>query len=148
MTTATTYDWPYLASSSLYETLVAIQEAVCHEEYDEARQGLEELTNAVSRIDRRAVKSHLARLMAHIIKWKIQPGQQSKSWTLTIDHARDEIHDTQEETPSITDDVVRDMWDACFEKAKRYAERETDLSADIPVLTWQEVFEGDYSLRK
>ena len=148
MTTATTYDWAYLASSSFYETLVAIQEAVCHEEYDEARQGLEELTNAVSRIDRRAVKSHLARLMVHIIKWKAQPTHRSKSWTLTIGHARDEIRDTQEETPSITDDVIRDMWDTCFEKAKRYAERETELPVNIPVLTWQEVFDDDYSLRK
>ena len=48
MTTATHYDWSYLAASSLYETLVAIQEAVCNEDYDEAHQGLEELTNAVS----------------------------------------------------------------------------------------------------
>jgi uncharacterized protein DUF29 len=148
MTTAITYDWPYLASSSLYETLMAIQEAVRNQEYDEARQGLEELTNAVSRTDRRTVKSHLVRLMAHIIKWKCQPTHRSKSWTLTIDHARDEIRDTQEETPSITDDVIREMWDVCFEKAKRYTEQDTELPADVPVLTWQEVFVDDYSIRK
>lgn len=127
---------------------MAIHEAVRNEDYDEARQGLEELTNAVSRIDRRAVKSHLIRLMAHIIKWKIQPTKRSKSWVLTIDHARDEIRDTQEETPSITDDVIRDMWDVCFEKAKRYAERETELPANVSGLTWKEVFDDSYSLRK
>ena len=111
MTTATHYDWSYLAASSLYETLVAIQEAVCNEDYDEAHQGLEELTNAVSKIDRRAARSHLTRLMMHILKWKIQPDHRTKSWVLTIRHARYEIRDTQEETPSITDDVIRELGD-------------------------------------
>jgi len=148
MTTAITYDWPYLASSSLYETLMAIQEAVRNQEYDEARQGLEELTNAVSRIDRRAVKSHLIRLMMHILKWKTQPSHRSKSWVLTIHHARHEIRDTQEETPSITDDVIREMWKKCFERAKELTEDATGQPVNINSLTWDEVFGDDYVLQK
>ena len=144
MTTVTHYDWAYLAASSHYETLVAIQEAVRHEDYAEAREGLEELTNAVSRVDRRAVRSHLTRLMMHILKWKCQPGHRSKSWVLTIRHARREILDTQEETPSITGDVIREIWDQCFELAKEDAEDETGIPVNIDGLTWQEVFDDDY----
>lgn len=146
MTTATTYDWPRIVFNSHYEALVAIQEAMRNEEYDEARQGLEELTDAVSRSDQRAVRSHLTRAMMHILKWKTQPSLRSKSWRLTIRHARREILTTQEYTPSITDDVIREMWDKCFEDAKEDAAEETGLPVNINSLTWEEVFDDNYVL--
>ena len=80
MSLTTAIDWSLLAATSHYETLVAIDEALRNEEFDEARKGLEELTDAVSRVDRRVVKSHLTRLMAHILKWKVQPSGRCKSW--------------------------------------------------------------------
>lgn len=148
MTTATNYDWSRIVSNSHYEALVAIQEAMRNEDYDEARLGLEELTDAVSRIDRRSVRSHLTRLMMHVLKWKIQPELRSKSWVLTIKHARREIWDTQEDTPSITDETIRQMWDRCFENAKEDAEDETASAVNIFCLTWQEVFEDEYVIAR
>lgn len=144
MTTATTFDWPRIVFNSHYEALVAIQEAMRNQDYDEAHLGLEELTDAVSRIDRRSVRSHLTRLMMHILKWKVQPEYRSKSWVLTIKHARREILNTQEDTPSITDATIRQMWDRCFENAKEDAEEETGSVINLSGLTWQEVFEDDY----
>ena len=148
MTTATNYDWSRIVSNSHYEALVAIQEAMRNEDYDEARLGLEELTVAVSRIDRRSVRSHLTRLMMHVLKWKTQPELRSKSWVLTIKHARREIWDTQEDTPSITDETIRQMWDRCFENAKEDAEDETASAVNIFCLTWQEVFEDEYVIAR
>lgn len=148
MTTATNYDWSRIVSNSHYEALVAIQEAMRNEDYDEARLGLEELTDAVSRIDRRSVRSHLTRLMMHVLKWKTQPELRSKSWVLTIKHARREIWDTQEDTPSITDETIRQMWDRCFENAKEDAEDETASAVNIFCLTWQEVFEDEYVIAR
>ena len=146
MTTATAYDWPRLAFTSHYETLVAIQEALRNEEFDEAWRGLEELTDAVSRVDRRVVKSHLIRLMAHVLKWKAQPSGRCKSWVWSILHARDEMSDAQEDTPSITDEVIEEMWTKSFERAKVWAERETAMNIKIAALTWQEVFEDQYEI--
>ena len=148
MTRATSYDWSRIVFNSHYEALAAIQEAMCNEDYDEARLGLEELTDAVSRIDRRSVRSHLTRLMMHILKWKAQPELRSKSWVLTIRHARREIWDTQEDTPSITDETIRQMWDRCFENAKEDAADEIASSINISGLTWQEVFEDDYVIAR
>ena len=146
MTTATNYDWSRIVSNSHYEALVAIQEAMRNEDYDEARLGLEELADAVSRIDRRSVRSHLTRLMMHVLKWKTQPELRSKSWVLTIKHARREIWDTQEDTPSITDDAIQEMWDKSLERAIEWAEDETELKIEISELTWQEAFEDEYVL--
>ena len=146
MIAATTYDWPRLVFNSHYEALVAIQEAMRNEDYDEAWLGLEELTDAVSQISKKAVKSHLIRLMAHVLKWKAQPTHRSKSWMFTIWHSRDEIRDCQEETPRVTDETIHEIWKACFAKAKVWAERETEVSLAINSLTWQEVFDDEYEL--
>ena len=74
--------------------------------------------------------------------------RRSTSWAATIAHARDEIFDTQEETPSITDDVLRQMWEHCFQRAKRYAEHETGRSMPSQTLSWHDVFEADYHLAR
>jgi hypothetical protein len=139
-------DWHQLAVESHYRTAMGVKEALQGGDLDEALRGIDELIEAMSRSDRRAVRSQLIRLMQHIIKWHGQPERRSASWAATIAHVRDEIFDTQEETPSITDDVLRQMWEHCFQRAKRYAERETGRSIPSQTLSWHDVFEADYPL--
>ena len=146
MTTATTYDWPRLASTSEYETLVAIRDVLSEGNVEEACAGLEELIDSVAKIHLHAVRSHLCQLMAHILKWKIQPDRRSRSWTVTIANARDEIKDIQELVPSITDETIREVWTKCFHRAKRMAELETGITIKISSLTEQEVFDDEYFL--
>jgi hypothetical protein len=57
-------------------------------------QGLEELIDALSRSERRALESHLMRLMQHVITWKCQPDLRSRSWVNTIANARESIAET------------------------------------------------------
>jgi Domain of unknown function DUF29 len=85
-------------------------------------------------------------LMMHIIKWKTQPERRSRSWIASINSARREIEDIQEETPSLNRTVIKAMWDKCFEAAKEDAEGEMDRKPKVDKLTWAQVFEHEYEL--
>ena len=112
----------------------------------EAIVGLEDLIDALSRADQRALEHHLIRLMQHIIKWKAQPGRRTRSWVATIHNAREAIRELQEDTPSLTDERLLQRWEACLRKAHREAEGE--INQDIPPLglSWEEVFTAPYIL--
>ena len=112
----------------------------------EAVLGLEELIDALSRADQRALEHHLIRLMQHVIKWKAQPERRSRSWAATIRNAREAIREIQEDTPSLTDERIRHRWDACLGKAHRKAEGELNRDIAPMGLSWEEVFEAPYML--
>jgi hypothetical protein len=138
--------WQDLATTSHYQTAVAVRDALRSGAVQEAAQGIEELIDALSRSERRALESHLVRLMQHIIKWKYQPTHRSRSWQSTIANARESIAEIQEETPSLTDDVIRRLWDRALRKAHREAEGDIDQGIPPLQLTWDEVFETEYSI--
>ena len=66
-----TLDWEELALISHYQTAKAIRDTLKEGNVDDAAQGSEELIEALSRSDERALKSHLTRLMQHIIKQRV-----------------------------------------------------------------------------
>ncbi|MCS7014014.1 MAG: DUF29 domain-containing protein [Chloroherpetonaceae bacterium] len=140
--------WQDLAATSHYLTAVAVKRALEEGNYAEAEFGVSELINALSRADKHAVRSHLIRLMTHIIKWKSQPEKRSASWVATIRNAREEIRDYQEANPSLTDEVIKAMWEKCFARAKRNAEDEMQRQCDLQSLSWNEVFEEKYELER
>jgi DNA primase len=53
--------------------------------------------------ERRALRSRLARLMAHLLKWSSQPQRRTSehSWRATIEHARDSARELLQENPSL-----------------------------------------------
>ena len=130
--------WQSLASESHYQTAIHIRDALQDGDVVDAQQGLEELITALSRSEKRALKSQLVRLMLHIIKWQC--------WLASINDARDEIIDIQEETPSLSNAVIQDMWEKCFVIAKRDAEAEMNKKATTHALSWDEVFTTVYRL--
>lgn len=93
-------NWQRLSTNSHYQTAVAVQNELRQGHTDEAAAGIEELIDALARSEKRALKSQLVRLMVHVLKWKEQPDQRSRSWAASISNAREEIADIQEETPS------------------------------------------------
>lgn len=141
-------DWEGLATTSHYKTAVAIRDALREGNVDDASVGLEELIDALSRSEKRALRSHLVRLMQHIIQWKVQPDRRSPSWMWTIRNARIEIADVQEETPSLTDRVIaEELWERCLRLAHNEAAKDMGLTHLQPqTLTWEEVFEEPYTL--
>ena len=139
-------NWETLSTASPYLTAVAIKQELQAGHLADAANGLEELIDALSRSEKRALKSQLVRLMLHIIKWKTQPERRSLSWIASIENARDEVADIREETPSLNERVITDLWAKAFVIAKRDAEAEMGRGSVIETLTWHEVFEATYAL--
>jgi hypothetical protein len=141
-------NWARLSAESHYQVAVEIERALLEGSYDEAEAGVKELISALRRSEKRALKSQLVRLMAHIIKGKTQSERRSYGWVATIYNAREEIADIQAETPSMTGDVISGMWDACFRAATREAEGEMNQRSGISPLSWQEVFDEEYDYER
>ena len=139
-------NWREQAVSSHYQTAVAIRDELRQGHVAEAALGIEELIDALSRSERRALRSQLIRLMKHVLKWLAQPDLRSRSWATTIRSARSEIRDIQEETPSLTDDVIRAMWQRCYERAKDEAETEMNQETHLENLSWDDVFTTEYRI--
>ena len=139
-------NWQELSATSHYKTALAIAHELELGHSSEANQGIKELINALSRSEKRALKSQLIRLMKHIIKWKAQPDYRSRSWIATIQNARVEIKDIQEETPSLNDNLITQVWEDCISLAIVEAEDEMRQESSVKELSWQEVFEQPYSL--
>ncbi|OQY58745.1 MAG: hypothetical protein B6245_10170 [Desulfobacteraceae bacterium 4572_88] len=138
-------NWKELAITSHYQTAVAVRQVLLERNMDETLMGIEELIETLGRSEERALKSQMARLMMHIVKWKIEPHRRSRSWMLTIENARDEIADILEYEPHLKPKVPV-LWDKCFKRACRLAEKETGIRPRIGKLTRKEVFEEEYAL--
>ena len=139
-------NWQTLSTDSHYKTAVAIRSELEMGNVDEATKGIEELIEALSRSEKRALKSQLVRLMLHIIKWQSQPEKRSRSWLASIKDARDEIADIQEETPSLNNAVIESLWQKAFVIAKRDAEAEMGKKSDVQSVSWQDAFGYEYEL--
>ncbi len=141
-------DWEELALTSHYQTAMAIRDTLKEGNVDDAAQGLEELIEALSRSDARALRNHLMRLMQHIITWKIQPERRSQSWVATIRSQRREVADLRQETPRFTDRYIQErLWDRCIQLAVDETEKEMNqVIAEPPALSWHDVFQTVYSL--
>ena len=138
-------DWRELATTSHYQTALTIKQELLKGNVEEAAAGMEELIEALSRSDKRELRSQLIRLMAHIIKWKAQPEGRSRGWAATIESARVEIEELLELEPSLKP-ALPALLGELFEKAKRVAEKEMNQKASLAGLTWKEAFEDEYSL--
>lgn len=68
--------------------------------------------------------------------------------TASIEDARDEIGDIREETPSLNDQVIKGLWDKAFIIAKRDAEAEMGRRSPINSLTWHDIFDTAYVLKR
>ena len=140
--------WGELASESPYRTAVAVGEALHQGKVADANIGLKELIEALSRSDKRALRSHLNRLMAHVIKWQAQPEKRSRSWRATINNSRREIAEIQEETPSLDREYIESLWASCMQAAIDDAEADMDSECSVKVLTWEEVLVHRYELKR
>ncbi len=139
-------NWQQLSGTSHYKTALAVKNEIEIGNSSEAIIGIEELIDALSRSEKRALKSQLIRLMLHIIKWKSQPERRSLSWIASIKGAREEIEDIQEETPSLNNRAIEILWFKAFNTAKRNAQAEMQQKSTLTELSWKEVFDDNYDL--
>jgi len=138
--------WRTLASTSPYQTAIGVEKALRDGDVSDAAVGIQELIEALARSDKRALRNHLTRLMAHVIKWQAQPEKRSRSWRATIRNARREIGEIREETPSLNRTYVESIWQGCFEAARDDAGADMDQESPVTALSWEQVFDEEYEM--
>ncbi len=140
-------NWQDLAATSHYLTAVAVADALREGEIEEAHRGIEELVEALSRTEKLSARSFLLRIMTHVIKWKYQPEKRTISWVISINDSRNNIEAIKEDTSSVTDNYLKEVWDKTFQRAVKGATLEMGMkNLNVELLTWNEVFEQDFSL--
>ncbi|WP_020596469.1 DUF29 domain-containing protein [Spirosoma panaciterrae] len=143
-------DWEELVTTSHLDTVGLIRQLIDEHEYEEAKEGLNELYEAMGRAERHALNSQLRRLMVHILKWKYQPDKRSTSWVRSIVNARLEIRELQDYMPSLNQQYIESVWQHNINAAIEGAKAEMNLSRkdkfEPAELTWDEVFEDEYLL--
>jgi len=90
---------------------------------------LAEEIESLGRSERKALESHLARLITHLLKWHHQPERRSRSWVATVRHAQRQVARRLGENPSLRsrlDDVLAEAW----QDGRDVALIETDLPSD------------------
>ena len=112
---------------------------------------LAEEIESLGRSDRRAIVSHLERLLLHLLKWRNQPHGRGPSWRSTIRHARREIAKLLAESPSLHYYPARQVA-AAYRHARKDAVDETGLpQATFPeACPWapEQVLEADFGPRR
>jgi Domain of unknown function DUF29 len=86
---------------------------------------LEEI-EAMGRKDRRAIKSNLVVLLAHLLKHQFQPDQRSSSWKASIVEHRQRLRDDFEESPSLRP-YAAEVFARAYADARERASAETAL---------------------
>lgn len=58
---------------------------------------------------RHELRSRLAVLIMHLLKWQYQPSHRSPSWSATIDEQRDQVTELLRESPSLKSVPLQDL---------------------------------------
>ena len=83
----------------------------------ERRFGDLDLDNLVDEVEsvggseKREIRNRTVILLAHLLKWKYQPGHRGVSWQRTIREQRRQLKDIVEASPSLRDYVIRQARD-------------------------------------
>ncbi len=121
------------AAPTLYETdetawLELTARLVAERRFDQVdADSLTEYLSDMARRDKREVKSRLAVLLVHLLKWQHQPGKRSTSWEITIDRERHELIDTLD--AGSLRRHAEEVLPAAYARAVKEAAKETGLPA-------------------
>jgi hypothetical protein len=85
--------------------------------------------DSMGRSEKRALKSRLAVLLAHLLKWRYQPTLRSNSWRYTVQEQRLAAADVLEDNPSLRPQLV-DMLSQAYKASRLAAARETGLAEE------------------
>jgi len=109
----------------------AIREGRVHEvDWANVAEELEDMGKS----ERRGLRSQLARLMSHLLKWSYQPERRrisEYSWRATTEHARQSISELLNESPSFKPQLSQLLL-----KAYRDAVAETVAQTNLPKRTF------------
>jgi hypothetical protein len=89
--------------------------------------------DSMGRSEKRELASRLTTLLLHLLKWEFQPQRRSRSWTISIDGARDALALHLADNPSLKSKIPEVM-ETAYRQARRDAAVETGIDlATFPV---------------
>ena len=125
--------------STAYDTDViawANEQAALLRAGDFAALDLEHIADEVEDVgksEQRELESRMAVLLAHLLKWSLQPEQRETSWRVTIDGQRKRVLRRLAKTPSLKSELAdHEWWEIVWADAVDHMNRETGLE-DSPV---------------
>jgi len=83
---------------------------------------------SVGKTERRSMESYFEVLICHILKWKYQPSNRSKSWVSSINQSRRHILRILKDSPSLKNYMETAFKDA-FNDARKTAVEETGIKS-------------------
>ncbi|HVH77120.1 MAG TPA: DUF29 domain-containing protein [Stellaceae bacterium] len=96
-------------------------------------ENIAEEIESMGRRDKREIDSRLVVLLVHLLKWQIQVGFRSRSWSATVREQRRQIAKLLRESPSLRNATDR-LLPEIYAEAREKAANETGLSeATFPV---------------
>ncbi len=98
---------------------------------------------SMTRSEKRAIKSNLTVILAHLLKYKYQPEKRSNSWLLTIFEHRDRLSEEFADSPSLKPYLL-EVFAECYGKARKRAAIETGLP--IVIFTAKSPFSPEEAL--
>lgn len=91
----------------------------------------------VGKSEKRELASRLAVLLAHLLKWQVQPGRHSSSWQRTIKEQRKSLSRRIDKTPSLKECLADKEWlDDAWSDAVASAADETGLDVFPESCIW------------
>jgi len=91
----------------------------------------------VGKSEQRELANRMAVLLAHLLKWQLQPGRRGASWQITIRNQRRGIARRLDETPSLRPKLSDpDWWAGIWDDATAQAAEETGLSDFPETCSW------------
>jgi hypothetical protein len=140
-------------ATSLYETdlyLWTVEQARLLRERRFAELDLENLVDEVESVgasEKREIANRLDVLIAHLLKWKYQPGARSSGWTGTIDEQRRRLHGLLRQSPSLRRHPA-DIFDDCHLAGRLRAAKETGIDftlfPEAPPFTVEQALDDGY----
>ena len=93
-------------------------------------ENVAEELESMGRSDKRELDSRLEILLTHLLKWQVQVGFRSRSWSGTIREQRSRIEDLLSESPSLRP-LIAQIRPALYSRARRVTANETGLPASM-----------------
>jgi hypothetical protein len=98
---------------------------------------LAEEIESVGASEKREVRSRLARIFQHLLKWRYQPDFRSRSWQNTLLGQRRDLQAVFEDSPSLRTFAASDrVIAAAFAAGRQNAEQETGVLGLPDVCPW------------
>ena len=102
---------------------------------------------SVGSSEKREIRRRMKGLLAHLLKWKLQPGYRGQSWKRTISDQRRQLAEIVEDSPSLRGYVLRETTEAHV-GATLKASEETGLAIGLfpeqPVFTPEQVLDPEF----